>query len=117
MHDRLVLRDGRLVGTEAAHLTEGFWPAVAWDGVRYAVAWRDHFAVRVGSLDAAGLTGVMRVAVADAYTRAPAIAPASGGDVAVAYARASWTPEHAGVVRAFLRFLSTSGPRRQRAVH
>jgi hypothetical protein len=113
---RRVLHDGRLDGTAPAQLTAGFWPAVTWDGVRYAIAWHDRSAVRVGSVDRAGLTGIMRVASSDASTGVPAIAPADGSGVAVAYTRVSWAPEHAGAVRAFLRFLNTSGPRKPRAV-
>ena len=127
---RRVLHDGRLEEYQPTILTAGFLPAVAWDGVRYALVWEDAWhnsvnygqrALRIGSIPAEGPLGVTfgaGIASLDAYPNAPpAITRAGDGRVVVAYTRVSFVPEHGGVERAFLRFIdtSTSGPRKRRS--
>lgn len=127
---RRVLHDGRLDEYDPTILTAGFLPAVACDGVRYALAWQDPWhnsvnygqrALRIGSIPAEGPLGVSSgtsVAALDSYPSAPSsVTRAGDGRVVVVYTRVSFVPEHGGVERTFLRFIETSGsgPRKRRS--
>ncbi|HVE70073.1 MAG TPA: hypothetical protein VNI54_01795 [Thermoanaerobaculia bacterium] len=124
---RRVFRDGRLDGDAPTLLVKGFAPGIAFDGVRYAVAWQDLYgggsdyrqrALRLGVIPATGSLGVSfgtSIAALDAWPAPASVARAGDGRVVVAYGRVSFGPEHGGVERGFLRFFDTSIARKSRA--
>ena len=110
---RRVLHDGTLEGSEQERIAAGGSPAVAWDGTRYAVAFKDGASVFAGAVPAAGALHATRrqLVAANVAPSALSIAPAANGAAAVVYTRVSFLPQHTGVERSFLRFMDYGIPR------
>ncbi|MGZ8779580.1 MAG: hypothetical protein ACXW31_06635 [Thermoanaerobaculia bacterium] len=120
---RRVLHDGTVEGSAPRKIAEGIQPVVAWDGTRYALAWkewneqqRDH-RLALAAIPASGaLVAMQRLLVATKTAPStPSIARGANGELAVAYTKVSFLPEHTGVERTFFRVLDL-GAQRGRAV-
>jgi hypothetical protein len=106
---RRVFSDGTL-GTPAVIEEDGWLPVLAFDGARYAFAWKEsdpRATLRLASLTRDGeivRSGLATIAATDTRPYGAALAPTPNG-IAAAYARVSNTPEHGGVPRTFMRML------------
>lgn len=110
---RRVLSNGAVEGNGPERIATGAAPAVAWDGTRYAVAWKDGANVLVAAVPGAGslIASRGRLVATNAAPSALSIAPAANGEAAVVYAKESFLPQHTGVERTFLRFMDYGIPR------
>ncbi len=114
-----VLRNGTVEANAPPKIARGRAPVVAWDGVRYVVAWYDanpfaHTApLMVAGIPANGaLVAAQRsIAATNVITAFPSIARAMHGEVALVYTKVSTAPEHAGVPRSFLRLIDIASQR------
>ena len=110
---RRVLQNGVVDGSAPVKIGEGIAPAAAWDGRRYAVAWKEGTVklierpLALHAVPGAGpLAVTQRTPVAHGTaTSAPSIVRAGNGESAVAYTRTSFLAQHAGVERAFFRVM------------
>lgn len=116
---RRVLHDGTVEGNAPRKIAEGIQPVVAWDGTRYALAWkewneqqRDHRLALSAIPSSGALVAMHRFLVASGTAPSPpSIVRGANGDVAVAYTKVSFLPEHTGVERTFFRVLDLSAQR------
>jgi hypothetical protein len=120
---RRVLHGGTLDGDAPVPIGRGYAPVAAWDGSRYAVAWKEgqywlglsvllHAVPAAGELKATNRTLVARETAASRLS----IAPAANAAAAVAYTRVSFRSEHAGVERSFFRVMEHGPAPRGRAI-
>lgn len=108
---RRVLRNGTVDGNAPVKIGAGGGAVVAWDGVRYAVAWkegdlrqRERPLVLAAVPSTGALVATRRTIVATRTAPSmPSIARTAAGHAAVVYTRLSFLPEHTGVERTFLR--------------
>lgn len=110
---RRVLSNGMVEGNGPATIAAGFAPVATWDGMRYAVAWREapvptssNLRLALAAVPESGaLVATRRTIVATQTAESlPSIAR-SGDEVAVAYTRISFRPEHTGVERSYFRVM------------
>jgi len=124
---RRVLQNGTVEGSAPMKIGSGVNPVAVWDGVRYAVAWKEGAVsdferpLVLSAIQPSGpLAAAHRVFVSSASTPRwplpmPSIASGGNGATAVAYAKVSYRPEHSGVARSFFRVLNL-GAQRGRAM-
>jgi hypothetical protein len=116
---RRVLQSGTVEGNAPEKIGTGIDPAAAWDGMRYAVAWKEGNYQQIArplALNAIPPSGALKVASRTLVSpgtapSAPSIAPAGNGAVAVVYTKVSYLPEHAGVERSFFRVMDFNSQR------
>lgn len=120
---RRVLRSGMAEGNAPTKIAQGLGSVVAWDGVRYVVAWYQgpdtarELPLMVAAIPANGaLVATRRSLAARNATSPPSLARAADGEVALAYTKVSFLPEHTGVPRSYLRLIDLASQQRGRVV-
>jgi hypothetical protein len=107
---RRVSRNGLVEANAPAKIGVGIGPVVTWDGARYAVAWKEgspnadkHQLVMAGVPPSGALVAMRRTLAATDVSRGMPSLARDGDDVAVAYLKVSFLPQHTGVERSFFR--------------
>lgn len=121
---RRVLQDGDVRGNAPVKIGKGIHPVVAWNGSRFAVAWKEgnwedlERPVVLAAVPEFGTPVATNRVLVSSRTAASgarlSIVPTGNGAVAVAYTRVSNLLEHAGVERSFFRVLDFN--KRDRAI-